>query len=461
MGRDLLKNSIFFLIMMIIILLVIRFLTFRTFLYLSIIIALIFLNVILVRDIQQQLKKKIMVKSVSYFNLLEANLMNDHGKLLEWISQYEKSSIVEDNSLFPNNMVEIIDTSEETLEKILSLLDQAEHHVHLEYFIIKDGKIAENVKQLLLKKLGEGVKVRIIYDGFGSFLLKNSFINELREAGAEVKAFSAPIQSILKLSANHRNHRKILVVDGHTGIIGGSNIGDEYFGRRTQLGKWKDTDIVMKGEAVHCLQAIFLKDWYLISGQTILDPSYYPIMVSGYIPMTIVTGGNDSPVHNIEKLYLSLIDSAQTKLYLQTPYLVPTEPIIKNIENAVVRGVDVKIIIPTKSDNIIAQYATKIAARNLSLLGVEIYEYDNGFLHSKIAVRDDNLAIVSTANLDYRGFRLDYEVVAIVHDQKVNDDLKMIFLSDLNHSNPINIKMKLSFIDKIGEGLIKMIEGIL
>ena len=332
----------------------------------------------------------------------------------------------------------------------------------MEYFIIKDGKIAENFKNMLIKKLNEGIRVRIIYDGFGSFFLKTSFLNELRNAGAEIVAFSPPLPSLFNLSFNHRNHRKIFIVDGKEGIIGGSNIGDEYFGKRTQLGKWKDTDILITGESALCLQAIFLRDWYLAKGVAITDPVYFPIQdITGSIPIQIVGGGPDSPRDEIERIYISLIHAAQEQLFFVTPYMVPPEPIVKALENSVLRGVDVRIIIPENSDNIVAEYATKMYSKKFSRMGIRMYKHMAGFIHGKTVIIDRDVAVVGTANFDYRGQRLDYEIVAVIYSREVTNTLITHFMEDLERSQELKYRQTDRFIDRFGEGIIKRIEGIL
>lgn len=419
----------------------------------------------LVQDVQSKYFVKLRDKNNTYFTLLAQNIGEEKALYYKNIpNQWEILNLDlvqgEDEK---NNQVEILGDQYHTFSYILDEISKAKHHIHLEYFIVRNDRIGEKLKNLLIEKSKAGVEVRFIYDGFGSYLIGRKYIRELEEAGVQLSKFSPISQSFRYFNLNHRNHRKILLVDGETAVIGGSNIGDEYLGRDKDIGKWRDMDILIRGDAVKELQAVFLRDWYISKGEVVADRTYFmgkTIIEGG--PIKIIAG--DPPiteVNSMEHFYLTTIYNAKDYLYFTTPYLIPPDSILLALESVAARGVRIRILISDRSDNILGEYATNLYAKKLAQAGIEVYRYMDGFLHSKVVVVDGKVATIGTPNLDHRGLRLDYEVLAAVYHK---DTVKLIegFLSkDLEKAHLMEENIKLSFIERLGYTLVRMIRGIL
>ncbi len=357
------------------------------------------------------------------------------------------------------NDMKILNDTQQMEKNIINEIKKAKNHIHIEYFIIRNDKIGNKIKNILIQKEKEGVEVRIIYDKIGSFMLGKKYIKELENSGIEVAAFSPLPYNLYKFSINHR---KILIIDGHTGIMGGRNIGDEYFGKRTKIGKWKDIDILIKGDSVKQLQAIFLKDWYICKGKALFDKKYYSsIETKEDIPIQIMMGEPDVDSNPLESFYLSSIHSSKNKIDIVTPYLIPTNRLMYALKSAALRGIEVQCIIPSKSDNKIAEYATNLYAKQLMKMGIQVYKYKEGFIHSKIMIKDGELSVIGTPNFDYRGLQLDYEVVAAIYDRKTTKKLENIFNDYLKKCTAFSLIEEKSFLDKIGIQIIKKIRYIL
>ncbi|MBN4074356.1 cardiolipin synthase [bacterium AH-315-E09] len=363
-----------------------------------------------------------------------------------------------------NNDTEVLQNGKKKFEKMLEAIKSAKHHIHIEYFIIKDCDIGIEIRDALIERAKKGIEVRLIYDAVGSWRLKKAFIRPMKEVGIKVGVFLPVTLPFLGSSLNYRNHRKILVIDGKVGFLGGINIGDEYLGKSKKMGFWRDTHLKIKGEAVYVLQVIFLMDWYFVFSEELDDEVYFPKQgYCGEKMIQIAASGPDSYWQSIHQAFFSLISGATKKIYITTPYLVPDESISMALKTAALSGIDTRIILPKKADHYTVFWASKSHYLELLEAGVKIYEYGNGFIHGKVIVIDDCIATIGTANLDIRSFQLNFEVNAFIYDEEVAKELTKDFNDDIEKCIEINIEeyKKRSLLRRVLESLARLFSPIL
>lgn len=337
-----------------------------------------------------------------------------------------------------HNEVTVLTNAEEAYKAILEAIGMAEDHIHLDYYTIRNDGIGRRFKEALIAKARQGIEVRVIYDGIGSYELDEAYLGELRAAGVETKCFLPALIAFLDKRINYRNHRKIVVVDGKVGFLGGINIGDEYLGGNPKLGFWRDTHLRISGEAVLSLQGTFLKDWEYVSGIRIKDERYFPPQSSeSGQRVQIVSGGPDAEEDSILAVTFAAIGGAKERIYIATPYFIPNAGIIQALKVAALSGVDVRIILPGIPDTRIVYWASLSYAKELLGAGVKFYQYQKGFMHAKVILVDDRLASVGTANMDLRSFYKNFELNAIIFDRSTVHRLERDFLQDLKDSKEL------------------------
>jgi len=361
-------------------------------------------------------------------------------KILSQHSRVVQLMLKNSNSLFSlNNQVDILTNGIQTFTRIFRAMNEARETIHMEYFIIKEDTIGNKVKEILIRKAKEGIKVRVIYDDVGSFRLSRKFKTDLKKAGVEIFPFFPVIFPVITRELNYRNHRKILVVDGMVGFVGGLNIGDEYIGKNPTLGFWRDTHLRIRGEAVHTLQRIFVSDWKFVSKADIsLVTPYKKMPYMGQTMVQIAASGPDSDWQNIHQGFFSLIATAKEKIWVETPYLVLDESLKMALKTAALSGLDVRIIIPNKPDHFFVYWASRDTIEGLLEAGVRIYTYERGFIHSKILLVDGIAASVGTANMDIRSFGTNYEVNAFLYGKEITRRLEEDFMVDLKDSKEVD-----------------------
>ncbi|GGH32599.1 cardiolipin synthase [Paenibacillus segetis] len=310
----------------------------------------------------------------------------------------------------------VLTNGEETFSSLLRELKMAEHHIHMEYYIYRADDIGREIQKTLIQKARAGVKVRFMYDAVGSIGMPKSFIKELEDAGVMVGIFGQVRFLALSSRVNYRNHRKIVVIDGNTGFIGGLNVGDEYLSRSKTYGFWRDTHMVVKGEAVRSLQIIFLQDWQYVTGEKIMDIEYLsPELEQGCSgAVQIIPSGPDNESRTLKNIFFSMITTAKKSVWIATPYFIPDEDILTALQVAGLAGLDVRILFPAKPDKWLPFLASHSYFPAMLESGVKIYEYEKGFLHSKLLIVDGEVATVGTANMDMRSFHLNFEVNALL-----------------------------------------------
>ncbi len=364
-----------------------------------------------------------------------------------------------------NNDVELYFNGEDKFNALLKSLREAEKYIHLEYYIIRDDDIGREIVQIMTEKAKEGLEVKLLYDGMGGRGISKKFFSPLIDAGGEVACFFPPFAAYLTPRINYRNHRKICIIDGKEGFVGGFNIGNEYLGLSEKFGFWRDTHCKIVGSAVNSLQWRFLLDWRFAAKEEIgyeekYFPKVKPIDTKG---IQIVSSGPDSKWTSVKDGYFKMIMNANRKLYIQTPYFIPDDSILEGLKVAGLSGVDVRIMIPSKPDHPFVYWASLSYIGELQQAGVRFYTYQNGFIHSKAIIVDDFISSVGTANLDIRSFKLNFEVNAFIYDTEVNREITEAFIEDLKYCKEITIEdyEKRSFMVKFKESVSRLLSPIL
>ncbi|WP_425447535.1 cardiolipin synthase [Dethiothermospora halolimnae] len=340
-----------------------------------------------------------------------------------------------------NNKCKVLTNGNNTFDAIIKELKSAKHHIHMEYYIIKDDDIGNRIRKILIDKAKKGVEVRVIYDSVGCWKLSRRYIKTLKNAGVEIHSFLPVFLPVLSRELNYRNHRKILIVDGRTGFLGGLNIGDEYLGRDKKIGFWRDTHLKIEGEGTYFLQNIFLKDWEFVSKKYVSGREYYPEL--GYYGEELIQltySGPDSHWQSIMQAYFTMISNAEKKIWITTPYLVPGSSITTALISAALSGVDVRIIIPSKPDHLLVHWASMGNVEELLKAGVKVYKYENGFIHSKVLLVDEVAASVGSANLDIRSLEINFEVNSFIYDNEIINKLERDFKNDIKNSTKIKLE---------------------
>lgn len=370
--------------------------------------------------------------------------IKDHtyAPLIELLSKNSESP------LFNNNNIKIFKDGIEKFDELKKELLKAKNHIHMEYYIVKSDKIGNEIKDILIKKSLEGVKIRLILDRVGCIKLSKSYIKELKNAGIDIVQYSyflAPLLRKINTQINYRNHRKIVVIDGKVGFTGGINIGDEYVGR-SKFGYWRDTHIMVKGDFVYGLQAVFLDDFATIK-EANKEFFYYGDNFDKFFPeikgakgklMQLVKSGPDSEFPAIEQSIIKMINMAKDHIYITTPYFIPSESIINSLKIAAMSGVDVHILFPERYDHMLVYYASRTYLEDLIKTGVVVHFYNpKGFIHAKTTSVDGTICTIGTANMDIRSHILNYEINAVIYDKEITEQLENLFFEDLKASKRI------------------------
>jgi cardiolipin synthase len=372
---------------------------------------------------------------------------------------YAKSYLTQDNRL------SILTDGNHMFDSLLSDIREAEDYINLEFFIVKNDSAGRKLLDALAAKAREGVRVRFLLDALGSRKQTYLQLRTFKEAGGRYAFFFPPKFRLINLMFNYRNHRKIVVIDGKVGYLGGFNIGNEYLGKKKRFGYWRDTHLRMSGECLQELNARFFLDWRLASGEKIsIDEAYKNRGPSdGNTAVQIVSSGPDSLRQEVKHAYLKMISSAAKNIFIQTPYFVPDSSIFDTLQNAALSGVDVRIMIPSMPDHIFVYWATYYYCGLLLRSGVKVYIYDNGFLHAKTMSVDGEVCSVGSANFDIRSFKLNFETNAFIFDEGEAYKLEAIFEEDMVHCHELTraLYMRRSLWIKFKEGIAKLLSDIL
>jgi cardiolipin synthase len=338
------------------------------------------------------------------------------------------------------NRVDVLAEGQVVYDTLGAAIDEARHHVHAEYYLIRNDQTGAWFRDKLVQAAKRGVEVRLLCDGYGCLALGRGWRRPLRRAGVKVGLFM-PMRSLLLQPVNLRNHRKIVVVDGRLALTGGVNIGDEYRGEMRGIGRWRDTHLCIEGPAAAGLQRVFLQDWFFATGEGVDPKRYFPSTngALGKATVAVVPSGPDTRTEAIHRLFFAAISGATERVWITTPYFVPDAAMFVALQVAAMRGVDVKLILPSRSNHRVTFHAGRSYYEQLLEAGVHIHEYTPGMIHAKTMVVDGRIVLVGSANMDMRSFRLNFEVHALLHDERTAKDLEARFLTDLAQTAPVTL----------------------
>jgi cardiolipin synthase len=362
------------------------------------------------------------------------------------------------------NQVTIFHDAEKTFSALEEAVKAATHHIHMQYYIWNPDATGQAMAELVAAKAREGVRCRLLLDFVGCWSLTREMTRGLRNAGVDVAFFMPVIPWRGSWRVNFRNHRKIVVVDGRIAFTGSQNIGDEYRGRRTKLGPWRDTHMRICGPAVHDLQEVFVEDWNYTTKEDLVADEYFPMLeAAGDQVVQVIPSGPDGRTEVMHQLLFAVIGAAQHSICVITPYFVPDAAMILAFQAAAYRGVRVHIILPTRNDQMITLWVARGYYQDLLRAGVEVYEYDYGMLHSKVVVMDQAWAMVGSANMDERSFRLNFELTTILYDAGLARELYADFTTLRAKSRRVKVDdvKNFTFTETLKIGLARMASPLL
>ncbi len=367
---------------------------------------------------------------------------------------------------FRDNEVKIHTDGYSFFHALLKEIASAKDHIHMDMYIFEDDALGNLVRDALVAKAREGVEVRLIYDDVGCWNVSNRFFERMREEGIEVAPFLPVRFPSFTSKVNYRNHRKIIVIDGRTGFIGGMNIALRYV-KGTKPQPWRDTMLQITGSGVYSLQRAFLVDWYFVDRNLISNRKYYPhTLEDGHSEslLQIVTSGPDTPYPEIMQGYVRMILAAKKYIYIETPYFLPTDPVLFALKTAAAGGVDVRILVPLRSDTKFVEWAGRSYLREMVKAGVIVSYYKAGFLHSKMIVCDDAICSCGSTNVDFRSFENNFESNAFIYDSKVAIAMREIFIEDTTQSllfTDIPQRLRPNILKRLVESLVRLMSPLM
>jgi cardiolipin synthase len=364
--------------------------------------------------------------------------------------------------------VVLLDTGDEKMQALEAAVRAARHHVHLEYYIWEPDQVGTLFRDLLAEAAGRGVEVRVLYDSVGSPHMRDAFWKPLRDAGGEVLEFNPLRFSFASFHfANFRTHRKIAVIDGHVGFLGGINLHEPACKTRSGDNAWRDQHMQLEGEPVRKIQRLFLENWTYAGGRFAMAaatvPAYFPsaLETAGEIPVQILASGPDDETAPLLAFFLAALSSARSRVWIETPYLIPDEPLEVALRVAELRGIDVQVIVPKQGDSKLVTMASHTYCESLVKAGIRIFEYGPPMLHAKTIVVDETVAVIGTANLDNRSFRLNFEIAAAMYDATVIARLAKRFEEDRSHSKPFPLRRRGPRITQLLESVARLTSPVL
>jgi cardiolipin synthase len=336
------------------------------------------------------------------------------------------------------NDAQILIDGEATFASIFDGIRAALSYVLVQFYIVRDDDIGRRLQEILLERARAGVRVYLLYDEIGSYDLPNRVIERLSAGGVHVRSFHTVGGRTNRFQINFRNHRKIVVVDGACAWVGGHNVGDEYLGRNPKIGFWRDTHVRLEGPVVQSVQVSFVEDWHWASGDVLsLNWDPQPAANGARRSILALPSGPADDLETCTLFFVAVINSAESRLWIATPYFVPDEQFITAVQLAALRGVDVRILVPKKSDNRFIALSTWSYLEELECVGVQFYQYTRGFLHQKVTLIDDRACTIGTANFDNRSFRLNFEITIGIADPAINAEVRGMLEADFANAERI------------------------
>lgn len=366
---------------------------------------------------------------------------------------------------FKNNETNVYVSGYEFFPALLAEISKATHHIHIISYIIDDDPLGRLLRDALIDKARKGLEVRLLFDDVGSWKTPNRFFEQMREEGVEVHPFMPVRFPAFTGKVNYRNHRKIIVIDGKVGFIGGMNLAQRYVKGHKGI-MWRDTHVKISGAAVYGLQRAFLIDWFHADRTLITDRKYYPdtTITPNNNLIQIVTSSPTNVWEELEQGYIKILLSAKRYVYMETPYFLPTEPIFFAMRTAALSGVDVRLMVSLKTDSKLVQMASRSYLTQTIQAGVKVICYEEGFNHTKLLVADDNVATIGSANIDFRSFENNFEANAFFYDKSMAQRIKDIFLTDETKCVPLEKIKEInhkSFIYRLWESVVRLLSPLL
>lgn len=367
-------------------------------------------------------------------NLSTLNLSDDNKQLIKLAYSLSHSPLTIDNE------IEIFTTGRKKFESFIEDIKRARHYIYIQYYIFSDDSLGTEIADILIAKVKEGVQVKVIYDHVGSFSASNKFFRRMKEAGVDIHPFFRVTFPQLANRINWRNHRKIAVIDNSIAYIGGMNIAKRYVVGMKDGSEWRDTHFRVRGEIVQSLLFSFAVDWYFLrsTDYSVNTQAIRQSDIHNQCGMQLVTSGPIDAWNNLSLCFLKAISSAKKSIYIQTPYFLPTDTLLNALEAAALSNVDVRIMIPAKSDSIMLQLATYSYVSRCLKAGIKVYRYMPGMLHAKSMTIDTSFSTAGSTNFDFRSFENNFEANLLIYDHDVNEKLRNIFFEDLKKCSKLN-----------------------
>ena len=367
--------------------------------------------------------------------------------------------------LFTGNDIKLFTSGQDKFAALLRDIEAAQDYVHVQYFIIENDTVGSQLIGLLKRKAQEGIQVRVLYDYVGSFYMRPRVLKEMRQAGIEVHPFLEVTPANVAFRINWRNHRKIVVIDGKIGYMGGMNIADRYVTGDKKWDAWRDTHLRIAGEAVAALQYSFAIDWNFTTRKLLTSPTKHHHTLpdhGGYI-MQMMSSGPTNRWNNISIVFLRAISLSTQRIYIQTPYFLPSEPLLKALQSAALSGVDVRLMIPRRPDSLMLRLATGSYIKECLLAGMKIYFYEPTVMHAKVVIVDDEFVTTGSTNFDSRSFEHNFEFNTLIYSKQFNKMMCDTFEADMNQCTRVSMSKwkKRPLMQKALESVIRLISPIL
>lgn len=366
---------------------------------------------------------------------------------------------------YAGNHIQVFTSGDKKFEALKRDLRQAERYIHLQYYIIENDEIGREIRDILEQKAREGVKVRVTYDHVGSFTFNASYFNHLRHAGVEAYPFLKITITELANRLNWRNHRKIVVIDGKIGYVGGMNIANRYVNGDKHWSPWRDTHLRISGEAVAALQYSFAIDWNFTTRKLLTSPTMHydePLVKTDYV-VQMMSSGPTNRWNNISFVFFKAITLARSRVYVQTPYFLPSDALLKALQSAALAGVDVRIMIPRRPDSLMLRLATGSYIKECMQSGIKVYFYEPSVMHAKVVIVDDEFVTTGSTNFDFRSFEHNFEFNALIYSKEFNLKMRDIFEADIQQCTRLSMGTwkKRPVVQKAMESLVRLISPIL
>lgn len=409
------------------------------------------------RQSMDQLTKRSMLEFAEQQNLV---LPDEHSVLINLFKTQNWALP------FKNNTTDILTDGTDFFISLLRDIGQATHHIHLETYIICDDPLGRLLADALADKARQGVEVRFIYDDVGCWNVPNSFFEQMRNAGIDVHAFMPVKFPAFTSKVNYRNHRKLCVIDGKIGYIGGMNVAMRYV-KGSNGRAWRDTHMRIRGGAVYGIQRAFLVDWFFVDRTLVTNRCYYPMLdgsINNDCIMQVVTSSPISPWPEMMQGYVRILLEAKRYVYMETPYFLPTEPVMFAMRTAALAGVDVRLMVPLHSDAKFVEWASRPYIQEAADSGVKVYLYKAGFNHSKLLVSDDSLSTCGSTNIDFRSFENNFESNVFIYDCGMAQRVKAVFIGDMKNCVMYGDYMRtrrLSFTHRLWESFVRLFSPLM